>query len=133
MQNLDTGRTSDVSKGIDDEENNWESKDMATAEEVFTTCIRGTMREFKRVCEDAGETVLATIVNVIDQASESIEVKHKNATMSERKTDSEAQPGATLAAERTMRRQITSGGDFLEALKTQLAVALLALENVADE
>lgn len=87
MCSLDTERTSDVPKAVDDKENAWNFDGMVPAGKVATFCIRGMLREVQRACEDGGEALSSTVVDVIEPAREDTEIIPKNATLSHQNTD----------------------------------------------
>lgn len=72
VQKLNTERTCDVPKGMNDEEDSWDFEGIVTAEEVAITGIRGKLGEVQRVCKEGGEAVPTTIIDVINLAREGI-------------------------------------------------------------
>lgn len=106
---------------------------MITAEEVDSSGIREKFRVVQRVREDWGEAVLTTIVDVIELACESIQMKRNNATLSSRQKDLESELVETEADERTMHVQITAAEGRIKSLKGRLTDAQSALEKLADE
>lgn len=133
VQNLDTARPSGVPEEVDDEEDNWEVEGMLTAEELTTSSLHEKLRGVQGVCEGGGDTVHATIVDVIQLACEGSEIGRKNAAMFSRQTDLEAELVEVWAAERTMPGQITAAGDWIKTLKTQLFNARVALEKLVEK
>lgn len=128
-----TERTSNVFRGINDKEVSWDFEDMVTAENVATFSIRGKLQKIQRVCEGAREAVPTTTADVFKLARDGIKMKRKNATMSGRQTDLEAQLVETLAAGRTMRSEIKAAKDCIQILKAQLFNAQLTLSKLANE
>lgn len=84
----------------------------------------------KRVCKDGGETVLMTIVEVVDLARESVE-KRKNSPLSERNMDMEAELVETRAVKSTVREQRAGVERRIVTLITQFDGAAAALEKLA--
>lgn len=130
---MDSERNGDVPKGIYDEADNRDFEGVLTAEDSTTTGIHDKLREVRCFCEEGGEAVTATIVDVFELAREGIEVKRKNATMTGRRTDLKAQLIETFFAGRTIRGQITAAETRIRGLKTQLGDAQFALQKLADE
>lgn len=87
VRSLDTERTNDAPKGIDNKEDNRNFEGMVTAEGVATSGIRGKLRVIQCVSEKSGEAVPTTILEVIELNREGIEIKRKNATSSGQITD----------------------------------------------
>lgn len=85
----------------------------------------------QRVCEDGSESVCTKVVEVIELACEGVEAKHRNVTLSDRNTDTEAKlvEGRTVGV--TMREQLPEAERRIKALKTQLDEGQLALEKSA--
>lgn len=79
VQHTGTERTSNVPEGMDGEEDNRDVECTVTAEEAATSGIRNKLREVQRVCDDSGEAVPTTIVEVVELAREGINAKRKNA------------------------------------------------------
>lgn len=90
---------------------------MVTAVEVATTGIHEKLREVQRACNEDGEAVPTTFVDVINLAREGIKARHKNAALSNRQTDWEAQLLDTLAVGRTMCGQITAAKNCIKAVE----------------
>lgn len=105
---------------------------MMNAEKVATSGIRGKLQNVQRVCEDGGEAVSSTIIDVIELAFEDIEVKRKIATMSGRQMFLEAGLVEIRAAGRTMRSQMAAAEDWIKNPKAQLTDAHMALEKLID-
>lgn len=74
-----------------------------------------------------------TIVNVFMLACKGIEVKRKNATVSDRRTNLAVQLVNTRAVGRTMRDQIMAAEYRINTLKAQLADARLVHKKLVDE
>lgn len=60
---------------------------MVAAKKVTTCGIHGKLRELQRICEDGGETVPTTIVDLIELDREGIKSKRKITTMTSRQTE----------------------------------------------
>lgn len=131
--NWDNERLISVPRRVYDEENNWGFEGTVTAKKRTTSSIRGKTGEVQPVFEKAVEAVPTTIVDVIELASERIEVKRQNTRMYDRQTGLKVQRVKTLDAKRSMCGQITAAKDGIEVLTTQLADERLALENLANE
>lgn len=56
---------------------------MVSAKEVASSGMRGKLQEVQCVCENSGEAVPTTIVEVVELARVGVEAKRKNATLSE--------------------------------------------------
>lgn len=106
---------------------------MVTAEKVATSGISGKLREVLHVCENEGEALPTTIVDVIKLAHEGIEMKRKNTTMPSQQTDTGTELLDIRADGRTMNSQITAAEELAIALKTLLADAQMALDKPTDE
>lgn len=106
---------------------------MVYVKETATTGIRDKLREFQRFCEEGGESVPATIFDVVELAHESIEMKRKNATMLTPQMDLGGELVETRAVGRTMCGQTTAAKDGIEVSKPKLADAQMALEMWADK
>lgn len=106
---------------------------MVSAKEVASSGLRGSLQEVRCVCEDGGEALSTTIVDVIKLARESIEIKCKNAPLSDQNTDIEDKLVDACAVGGTMRGQLVGAECLITALKMQSATAKLALEKLAGE
>lgn len=63
---------------------------MLNFKEVASSVLRNKLQEVQRVCVDGGKAVPTIVVEVIEYAREGIEMNRKNATLSDRNTDTEA-------------------------------------------
>lgn len=133
MRNVDTERTIEVPDRMDEEEDSWDLEGMVAVEEVATSGVRGRLREAQRACEDSGNALPMTIVDVIKLARKGIEAERKNATMFSRQTDLEDELTEMRAARRTMSCQISATEVRLKTLKVQLSETQLELEKLTDE
>lgn len=133
VQNLDSARTSDPTKDIDDEKDSRVSEGMMTVEEVATSGILGKLRGAQHACEKGGEAMPTTIFDVDELARESIKIKRKNAALTDQDTDMDAESVKTGTAGSKMSGQIIVTEDRVRALKMQLADAQLALKKMAYE
>lgn len=79
-------------------------------------------------CNNNNNTT-TTVVDVIELACEGIKIKRKNAAMTSRQTDLEAELGKIPAAKRTMRSKITAAENRIRTLEKQLSNARVALEK----
>lgn len=77
--------------------------------------------------------VSTTTVNAIELATNGIEMKCKNPTVSSRQTDLEAELVKIRVARRTMRSQITAAESWINTLKAQLTDARMALDKLTSE
>lgn len=84
---------------------------------MATSGICGKLRELQRICEDGGELVPTTIVDVTDLSREGVEVKRKNATVPRQLTNLDAELVEVRAAGRTIRSQVTAAEDWIRTLK----------------
>lgn len=106
VRNLGNVRTSGVPKSMDDEEENLDFKGMVTSKEVVTSDICVKLLVVQRFCENGIDAVTTTNVEVIKLARVSVEMKRKNATLSDQNTDTKGKFVKTCAAESTMRSQL---------------------------
>lgn len=86
MQNLETVGRSGVLEKASHKVDNWVFEGMVMVKELGTSSIRRRLRALQCVCEDRGEIVLTTNVDVIKLVREGIAIKDKNETMSSRQT-----------------------------------------------
>lgn len=133
MRSLDLISNSDVPKGIDDEKWDSDLESIVTAEDVTTSSIHGRLQELERVCEESYEAVLTTIAVVFVLALNVVEIKLKNATLSNRKTVMKAKLLEILAVRHMMRNLNKAMNHHNEILKTQLTNAQIAFEMLANE
>lgn len=100
---------------MDDEEDNWGFDGMVAAEYIATSGICGTLREVHRVCEDDGDAVSTTIVDVFELAGKGIEAKRKHEAMSGRQTNLEAELVDIWDARHTISRQIAAAEERVKS------------------
>lgn len=133
VRNLDARRTSDVSEGIDDEEENWDFENMVAAEIVASSGLRGKLLEVQRICEDGDEAVPTTILEVVELACDGIKMKHKSVALTDQNMDLEAELLEARAVGGTMFGQLARSKLQRTALQMQLADAHSALEKLVGK
>lgn len=116
-----------------DKGQNWDFDSMVSAKEVATTGVRGKLREMQRVCEDCSKTVPTATVKFAELEREGVELKRKNASLSDQNTNIEVEFLKVCAAKRTMHGQLKSAERQTIALKTHLADAKLAHGKLVDK
>lgn len=77
VRSLDTELTSNVPGRMNDEEDSWNFEDIVTAKEVGSSILRAKLQEVQRVCENGGEVVPTTVVELAELAREGVEAKLK--------------------------------------------------------
>lgn len=132
-RSIDTGSTSEVPEGMDDEKDSCDFEGVGRAKEMDSSSIRGKLREVQRVYEDAGNAVSTTIVKVNELALEGIGAKRKIATMFSRQKDLESKLVEMRAARRMMSCQISAAEEQEKYLKAQLLETELELEKLTDD
>lgn len=86
LRDLETEPASNVPERMNDGEDILDFKGIVTAKKVATSGIRGKFKEVQHICENVCEAVPMTTVEVIVLAREGVEVKRKNAILSDRNT-----------------------------------------------
>lgn len=89
LGSLDTERTGDICKGLDDDGNSWNFEGMVTNDDGAKTGICAKVREVQRLCKVGDEAVSTTIVDINELAHECIEVSRMKARMFDQHTDLE--------------------------------------------
>lgn len=105
VKNLESNRTCGVPDGLDDGEENWDFECIVAAKEITTADICKRSQETQQVCENSGDVLRITIVEVTDLARDDVETKRKSAKLSERSTDKVFKLLEAYAVEITMRGQ----------------------------
>lgn len=115
---------------MDDEEGKRNIDDMLAVREGARFTSRGMLWKAQRVSKNCGGTVATTIVGIDELVCEDVGSKHKDATPSDKNTDTEAKLAETCVVDIMMPERLVWAVPWLTALRTQLNGAETAQEKI---
>lgn len=133
LRGLEERSAVEVVAGPEKNDDDWEFEGIISVDEVAGSGLRGKLREVQRICEEGGEVVPATVVDVVNLARKVVETKRENVAFVEDRTKALAKVEELQGTVCSLQKELDTTNTRVNALETRLAQSTESVSRIQSE